>query len=228
MVQSHLRSDMLKISHLRKKYGTHYIFEEANATFHKNKVNFILGENGSGKTTLFKCILGLENYEGEITFNESPLSNAVNQERIFCVFDDTPLYQNLTGFDNMKMYQTLYHTSSEIEYKFLSKELLSRKVKTYSYGERKKLYLELVHMIQPNILLMDEISNGLDYQTLKYLKKKLIEWKKNSLIIMSGHQLEFYDSLVEEIFVLNHRYLQNVDKEKLGDIYEQYIVNDSI
>ena len=66
---------MISIQHLHKSFGTKHVLKDINITFDKGKVYGIVGENGAGKTTLFRCIAGLENYEGEINSEFTPLKN---------------------------------------------------------------------------------------------------------------------------------------------------------
>mgnify|MGYP003413132737 FL=1 len=66
---------MIEVSNLSKHYGTNEVLKNINIKFDKGKVYGIVGENGAGKTTLFRCIAGLENYEGEILSDLKPLKN---------------------------------------------------------------------------------------------------------------------------------------------------------
>lgn len=210
---------MIELKGLTKEYDKKTIFNDINIVFPKHTINFVLGRNGVGKTTLYKCILGLESYKGEVIMNEN---------KLYCVFDNHPFYYNLSGFDNIELYKKIYgiHNTIPIDYhSIMNKDILKKKVKKYSYGQKKKLALLLVDIIQPDILLLDEASNGLDYESIKFLKVKLAEWKKNMTIIISGHQLDFYDTVVESIFVMKDKSLLSISRNnrKLEEIYDTYI-----
>jgi ABC-2 type transport system ATP-binding protein len=58
---------MIQITSLSKNYGNKNVLKEINLTFEKGRIYGIVGENGAGKTTLFKCICGLENFNGTIS-----------------------------------------------------------------------------------------------------------------------------------------------------------------
>lgn len=66
---------MIKVNDLTKSYGTKQVLKNISLTFSEGKVYGIVGENGAGKTTLFRCIAGLEDYQGEIQSDLKPLKN---------------------------------------------------------------------------------------------------------------------------------------------------------
>lgn len=68
---------MIKIESLSKSYGPNQVLSNINLTFEKGKVYGIVGENGSGKTTLFKCITGIEKYNGIILSDLQPLKDNI-------------------------------------------------------------------------------------------------------------------------------------------------------
>jgi len=116
--------------------------------------------------------------------------------------------------------------NKNIKQNLLNRDVLKRKVSTYSYGKRKKLALIIIEIINPDILLLDEVSNGLDYETIIYLKKKINELKKERLLLLTGHQLDFYDEIVEEVFIIKDKNIVKIEEdiEKLRDVYERYII----
>lgn len=213
-----LGGKMLSVFKLSKKYGNKTILKDVNIVFPDKKINFILGRNGVGKTTLYKCILGLENYDGVIE----------TDDRIYCIYDEQPFYLNLSGLDNIELYKSMYNIAdiSAIDNSFLDMELLKKKVKHYSYGQRKKLALLLADIVQPQIILLDEASNGLDYETIKYLKSRLVKWKEDLTVLVTGHQLDFYNTVVDNVYVMKKGDLIEVGDlsgSSLEDIYEKYL-----
>ncbi|PFR93678.1 ABC transporter ATP-binding protein [Bacillus cereus] len=219
---------MITIKNLTKLYGQTSVLNQINLHISQNKITFIMGKNGAGKTTLFKCLLGLEKFEGEILFNGSYLNH--NRKHIYAVFDDSPLYLNLNGYQNIKLLLLNSVSESkikEVSNKFLNQNLLKKKVKTYSYGQRKKLSLIIGILSEPRYLLLDEISNGLDFETMRSLQKELKELAKNTTIVTTGHQFEFYESIIDELFILNDSHIIQIDYTKSGgalsDLYSKHI-----
>lgn len=92
---------MLKLENVCKKYDRE-ILKNLNVEFKENKINYIYGRNGIGKTTLFKCIVGLEDFEGKI-------KGLPEKEEIYYIEEGNPLYNNLSGMDNIKLLTSKYN-----------------------------------------------------------------------------------------------------------------------
>lgn len=216
---------MISIKELNVRYGNTIIYDDVSIEIPNRGINFLMGKNGAGKTTLIKCLLDFMCYSGEITINNNKYKN--DKKEVFTIFDDTSLYNNLTGLQNILLItgvnKNLVYESAE---NFLSKELLNKKIKTYSYGERKKVFIIIADILKPKLLIMDEVSNGLDYETMILLKAKIKLWAKCSMIVLTGHQFEFYKDIVERVFVINGHKIKCIKKEDnltLEEIYEKTI-----
>ena len=94
---------MLKLENVCKKYDRE-IWKNLNVEFNENKINYIYGRNGIGKTTLFKCIVGLEDFEGKI-------EGLPEREKIYYIEEGNPLYNNLSGMDNIKLLTSKYNNN---------------------------------------------------------------------------------------------------------------------
>lgn len=152
------------------------------------------------------------------------------KKRILAIWDEFPFYDGMTGLNNLYVFSEGLKSQREIlgiAQKYLGKEILKRKVKSYSYGQRKKLSLILVEILDPQIVVMDEVSNGLDYETMVYLKKYIRELAKSATIILMGHQFEFYNDLIEEMVVIKKGSMKTLEKDfqnsghQLEEIYEE-------
>ena len=220
---------MIDIVDLCKEYKGKKIFENINLKIKEEGIHFFMGKNGAGKTTLIKCLLNLESYQGEVKLFHKRIDEY--RKDIAVVYDDSPFYLNLSGIKNIEMFINKKVNRDEImkiALNYLDNDILSKKVKKYSYGQKKKLSLILVEINKPKILLMDEISNGLDYETMTTLKCKLLEWKKKSIIILTGHQFEFYNDIIDDVYYIKENNINKVqeildEKVNLGDIYEKYV-----
>ena len=213
---------MIKFDDFSKTYRNTTIIKQCSFELPKNKIVFFMGPNGAGKTTLIKCISGLETYSGTITTAE---------KNMLVLWDDCPFYDNISGINNLLIMtennQIAKDDIWQVAKKYFTPELLKRKVKTYSYGQRKKLALVLQILLNPSILIMDEISNGLDYDSMKQLKRDIAEIAKDKSVILTGHQFSFYEDLVQEVFIIKEGEIKNVTSEYSSDnnlekIYERY------
>ena len=220
---------MIKFVNFAKYYNNQAILKDVNLEIADNKITFIMGKNGAGKTTLVKCMLGLEEYAGEIQYDLGVSENE-EKKRILAIWDEFPFYDGMTGLNNLYVFSEGLKSQREIleiAQKYLGKEILKRKVKSYSYGQRKKLSLILVEILEPQIVVMDEVSNGLDYETMVYLKKYIRELAKSATIVLMGHQFEFYNDLIEEMVVIKKGSMKTLEKDfqnsghQLEEIYEE-------
>ena len=202
---------MIKLRNFKKAYKNNTIFKDVNIEFAPKKITFVMGPNGVGKTTLIKSILKLEDYNGEITFKENLHVDDI-RKGCLVIWDDCPFYINLSGIKNLLIYaekKISKQYANDIAIKYLSNDVLKRKVKSYSYGQKKKLALALMEILDPEIIIMDEISNGLDYEIIQFLKQHLLELSKSKTIILTGHQFDFYNDIIDDLIILkNHNLIK--------------------
>lgn len=219
---------MIKLRNFKKSYKNNIIFKDVNIEFASKKITFIMGPNGVGKTTLIKSIFGLEDYNGEVTFKENLHVDEI-RKNCLVIWDDCPFYLNLSGIKNLLIYaerKISKQYANDMAIKYLDNDILKRKVKSYSYGQKKKLALVLIELLDPEIIIMDEISNGLDYEMMQYLKQHLLELSKHKTIILTGHQFDFYNDIIDNLVILKNYNLIELKGDfknsgkRLEDIYE--------
>lgn len=214
---------MITLSNFRKTYGNRTILECDALQFESDKISFLMAPNGAGKTTLIKCITALEEYDGEIHINNKKNSDMLG--KCLAIWDDCPFYNSLSGLNNLIILSEDKMSKAEIKevaLTYIDEELLKRRVSTYSYGQRKRLALILAIILSPEVLIMDEISNGLDYDTMLELRQRLKELAKDRTIILTGHQFAFYENLYDDLFLIKKGKLikaDGTDKKSLEEVY---------
>ncbi len=200
----------------------------------ENKITFIAGANGSGKTTFIKCLLNIEKYQGNITYNGMGFEEV--RQLVSVVYDKSLLFPTLTGYQNIELLTNIsiknkaVFQMNEALSDLLTKDKLKEKVKHYSLGEKKKLSLLIGLLNKPKFLFMDEISNGLDYQSLEKLKIMLKNLSLTTTILVCGHHLEFYSSFVDNVFILKNNSIvkfenfkkNEEDGDDISEIYKQF------
>lgn len=218
---------------MSKRYRSTQILTNVDMLLPSGKIGFLMGKNGAGKTTLLKTMLELENHSGETLYGGQPLQSVYGEVAV--VYDDSPVYKNLTGRQNIEVLCGRRVSNSDVARftaDFLTESELSRRAKTYSYGQQKKLAIAIALLGDPKYLMMDEVSNGLDYATMEWLKRELRERAGGTTILLTGHQFDFYNSIVDCVFILKDSRVTEVDflatpseSSGLGVLYESVFAN---
>ena len=199
------------------------VFKDFNGTFQSNKINVILGESGCGKTTLLKCIAGLNDFKGNIYFDETLVNGLPVQERnIGYLSQNFAMYPHLTLFDSIAFPLKVSGASInetrervyEIAEQFDIADLLSRKPKQVSFGQLQRAALARALIKNPSICLFDEPLSNLD-ETNKvnfrhYLKRVLNE--RITTVIYVTHNYEEVETIADEVFIMEEGKI----KEKLS------------
>ncbi len=222
---------MIECIDFSKSYSKKSIIEKSDFEIRDNKISFLMGPNGSGKTTLIKCMMEMESHNGKFVFDGKTISEV--RDNCLVIWDDCPFYTNISGMKNLIIFgedKCSRNQIMEIANKYLDHETLKRKIRTYSYGQKKKLALALVEILKPKYLIMDEISNGLDYESIKVLKKTMKKWCNEMTILVTGHQFGFYNELIDDLFVFKDKKILLLKSDfsssgdKLEDIYDEEIL----
>ena len=205
---------------ITKKYGKKTILDDIE--FNINSCTLIIGENGCGKTTLLKIISGIiKKLEGEIDHFSS----------VSYLPDSDALFNLKSGNDNLDYFLSKEELAIAKEYIdiFHMNDFISRKIKTYSNGMKKKLSLVIALSRTKDILILDEPTNSLDYESVEILKKELIKLKKSKKIIISSHDMSIFDmSLIETIYLLKDHKLFKKNIEEFDFKYYKIKTLDDI
>ena len=201
---------MIKIQNIRKRFRKLNALNDITVEFRKGQVIALIGPNGSGKTTLIRSILGLVKPDsGQVYCNEVAINETVE-------YRDNIGYMPQVGRypDNMKVSQlfTLIkdirglekNTDEELYYKFKLDTILEKPMRTLSGGTRQKVSAALAFLFDPEILILDEPTAGLDPLSSEILKTKIIaEKKRGKLILITSHVLSDLEEFTTDIMYLN-------------------------
>lgn len=202
---------MLELKQLSKKYSKKIALDDVTYNFLPSKVYGVVGENGAGKTTLFKCIAGMESYEGSII---SPYENIKNH---IGYLDTNPVFLSyITGWEYLKLLCTAKHIATEnFEEQNLFNLPLNQYAETYSTGMKKKLALMGVLLRKNEIVILDEPFNGVDIQSNIIIAELVKELKAlHKTVLISSHIFSTLSESCDEILLLSKgKVIKNVEKD---------------
>lgn len=203
---------MLKIEHLSKTYRKHKALNDCSFEAKAHEIHGVLGQNGCGKSTLFKSIMGLiDPDEGKIYFKGVKVSFK-DRKRFGYMPEQRSLFMDLTVLEQALflgelkgMHKDWIRIRLEHLIKLLKFEKdLSSKIIHLSKGQQQKLQLILAFLHDPDVLILDEPLNGLDYFSVQLFVQVLRQWaSEGKLILISSHQMDFMDELCTHVLVLN-------------------------
>lgn len=216
---------MIIASNVTKQFGKLKALNNVSVTCNKGECIALIGPNGSGKTTLIKSILGMVVPDsGFITFNGKNIIHDWKYRRhigympqigrypdnmtigqVFKMMKDIRLENNVNAFD-----ESLIHY-------FGLDQLLQKRMRTLSGGTRQKVSASLAFLFDPDVLILDEPTAGLDPLASEILKEKIKnEKEKGKLILITSHILSELDELITQVIYMQEGALQF--HKKLSDL----------
>lgn len=227
--------NILKVENLCKKIGKKEILKNISFEINSGDILAFIGPNGAGKTTTIKCILGLQKItSGHISINgfniKKDFVKAIS--KVGCIVESPDVYMNFSGYDNLKMQASLYDDIAEDEITRVIKLVglenrIYDSVSKYSLGMRQRLGIAIALINNPNLLILDEPTNGLDPEGIKELRDLLIKLAKNGIgILISSHNLSELESFCNRVCILSHgEKIEENTIEKIKEIDEnKYIL----
>ncbi len=193
--------------------------DNVSFTLNDGEITGLLGLNGAGKSTLMRLIYGLLHpTAGDVWVNEHQLSVAPNaaRQQLGVLPDDTGLYKRLTARENIRYFGELQGLAgAPLEaainqlIDWLGMETIAeRRTEGFSLGERMKTALARAIVHQPQHVLLDEPTNGLDVITTRSVRRLLHELKaQNRCVIFSSHLMHEVSGLCDRILVIHQGHI---------------------
>ena len=196
------------VKELSKKFKKVTVLENINMKFESGKIYGIVGRNGSGKSVFLKILCSFyKPTTGEILFdNINYNSNNNFPPSVRALIENPTFFPDLTGFENLKLLSSIQNKIGDEEIiKTLDQvNLLSEKDKKYSkysLGMKQKLGIAQVLMENPDVMIFDELFNGIEEKTVEKIRNILLELKnQNKIIIVTSHIKEDIDVLSDEVY----------------------------
>lgn len=198
---------MILVAQVSKKFGKLKALNQVNLSLEKGECLALIGPNGCGKTTLIKSILGMViPSEGKIEFAGEDIKNNWQYRENIGYMPQIGRYpENMSIGQVLEMMKDIRKVpESELDKEmgelFGIEKMLDKKMRTLSGGTRQKVSACLAFMFNPQVLILDEPTAGLDPVSVELLKEKIQKEKaKNKLIIITSHVLSELDDLVSQV-----------------------------
>ncbi len=212
---------MIEIINLTKKYGRFTAVENLNLVINKGELFTIVGPNGAGKTTLVRVLCGsLKPTEGTIKVGGYDITkDPIKAKSILGYLPEEPnLYERLTPGELLAFFAKLYGVKNpERRIKDLLemvglRERMDSKISTFSKGMRQRLMIVRSIIHDPEILVLDEPTFGLDPGTAISVRNFVFEQKRKKTILLCTHNMQEAEMLCDRIGVLNNGRLVAVGK----------------
>lgn len=207
---------MIHIKKLSKYYGKKQVLKNIDVLFEKGQVYGIVGENGSGKTTLFRCISGLEKYDGQITSDFKLLKNHLG-----LLMTEPFFFSKITGTEYLRLLVNARNRKLEnIAQSNIFNLPLSQYASTYSTGMKKKLALTAILLQGNDCIILDEPFNGVDIQSNLIIAEIIHKLKAlGKTIIVSSHIFSTLAETCDEIHLLkNGELIKSVLKQDFAKL----------
>ncbi len=199
---------MIQIERLEKRYGKFQVLRGVNLSFDLNQVVALVGPNASGKTTLIKCLLGMVIPDGgSIKFAGNDIEGDVTYKRKIGYMPQIGRYP-----DNMRMgylfemMKDLGRTRTEGQFDlelveaFKLGEMFRKPMRALSGGTRQKVSAALAFLFNPDVIILDEPTAGLDPLASEILKQKIRKAKvAGKLVLVTSHIMSEVEEIAEKI-----------------------------
>lgn len=219
---------VLECNNLYKKFGKKQIIKNVSTKLESGDILGFIGPNGAGKTTTIKLMLGLNKIDkGTVKINGYDIKKDFEKaiERVGAIVENPDLYMYLSGYKNLQLIANLYKNIDKARIDEVVKLVglesrINDKVSKYSLGMRQRLGIAQAIMHRPNVLILDEPTNGLDPEGIKELRELIQKLAKeeNMAVLISSHNLAELDNFCTKVCIIkNGEVLETKDIKELKE-----------
>lgn len=225
---------ILQTNRLSKKIGSKMLVTDVDIHIRKGEIYGFLGPNGAGKTTVMKMITNLwKPASGTIElFGErlTPKSYDV-LKRMGSIIEFPVFYDHMTGRENLQLhceYMGYYNTGSvENAMQMLNlTDAADQPVRNYSLGMKERLGIARAVMCKPELLILDEPTNGLDPAGMKQIRDllKMLSSEYGITIMISSHILSEVESIADTVGIIHHgRMMKEIRMQDIEETNLNYV-----
>lgn len=235
---------MIAIQNIYKKFGKIEVLNDVNLTFNKGECIALIGPNGCGKTTLIKSILGMViPTKGNILFDGKSILNKYKYRDQIGYMPQIGRYPDyMTVGQIIEMMKKIRNSSEDLDEDLIKafqlEKIFDKQMRTLSGGTTQKVSAILAFLFNPDVLILDEPTAGLDPLASEILKEKIIkEREKGKLILITSHLLSELDDMISQIIFMQdgkvyfHKaiddLLESTSEQKISKAIAKILKNES-
>ena len=199
----------VKIEHINKVFGAQQVLRDVNLEIPDGQVLGLLGPNGAGKSTLMKILIGL--WKADQSKEESQKTRVEVPERIGYLPENNPLYEEMYVSEYL---QFMYSLESKVESRESRVERLiemvgltperHKHIRELSKGYRQRVGLAQALLGDPQLLILDEPTTGLDPNQLVEIRALIRSLGKDRTVILSTHIMQEVREMCDRVVILDH------------------------
>ena len=206
---------MLETRNLTKKIKGQMILENVSIKVEKGKIYGLLGPNGAGKSTLLKVITKVMNCTSGDIFFEGKSMCTEDLKKVGAIIEHPAIYPNLTAYENLEVLTVLLNIDK----------------RRIDYVLKQRLGIAMALINNPELLILDEPTNGLDPLGIQELRELIKEFSKKGItVIISSHILSEIKQIADKIGIINNGHLiyeaNNSDEMDLEKLFLEVIKKD--
>jgi ABC-2 type transport system ATP-binding protein len=204
---------MLRIEHLTRTYGNFIAVDDVSFSIKKGEIVGLLGHNGAGKTTIMKMISGyLEPNNGRIEINGLDINEEREavQKQLGYLPETLPVYPEMSVADYLDYAASLkglrdniarHEIRRVIQATDISDKLLSP-IATLSRGYKQRVGVAQAILGEPNLLILDEPTNGLDPTQTQHMRELIRQIARDATVILSTHIMQEVDAICDRALIM--------------------------
>lgn len=235
---------MIEIKNIYKKFGKLEVLNDVNLVFNKGECIALIGPNGCGKTTLIKSILGMViPTKGDILFDEKSILKKYKYRDQIGYMPQIGRYPDyMTVGQIIEMIKKIRNSNEVLDEDLIKafelEKIFDKQMRTLSGGTTQKVSAILAFLFNPDVLILDEPTAGLDPLASEILKEKIIkEREKGKLILITSHLLSELDDMISQIIFMQegkvhfHKsiadLLESTNEQKISKAIAKILKNES-
>ena len=227
-------TNLIEVKYLEKSYQKKQVIHDISFSIRKGEILCFLGTNGSAKSTTINILCGSLSYDqGEILFRNEKIDKNLSsyKEHLGIVPQELALYEDLSAENNIQFFASLYGLKGQnlkdgVDFALKSVGLTEHRkeeVKTFSGGMKRRLNIACAIAHEPELLVMDEPTVGIDPQSRNHILEAIKKMRQQGMTILyTTHYMEEVEEIATRIIIMDHgRIIAEGTKQSLKDRKEE-------